>query len=777
MKPIPTALLAALAFGALLPRAGAQSAGDADLAKKALGVLDKNCSQCHGPNGKGEGHDLLDFILDVKKLTTDDKHYIVPGDPAQSMVMKKLKKGTMPPRSDEEGKPVLQRPSAEDVAVVEAWIKAGAPEAGDAAAAPARDFISLDKMVEAMNADLQKMKRPIDQQHTRYFVLTALYNAGVPDAQLDLYRAGLSKLVNSLSRKNPRIVVPKAIDDARTIFRIDLRDYSWNENTWDEILADYPYGVMPDTADARDLAAATGCKTPFVRADWFVFTASKPPLYEDILQLPTNATELERQLGIDSGDDVQRERVARAAFNRSGVSNNNRLLERHEFAHGAYYRSADFAGNSDGDRKNLFSHPLDYVPDGGEIIFNLPNGLQAYMLVNKDGDRIEEGPIKIVHDPDQPDKAVINGISCMSCHDRGMKDKDDEIRGHVLANPNAFTEDEKDKILALYPEKEVFRKLLEEDAERFREACKKAGAPIDLGAEPVKALASRFERELDLPAAAGELGLTVEDFKKMLDGDGDLGKVFGPLNVNGGTVKREVWEAKFPDLVEAAGVGILPGGQAGGVNPAGPADKLIEQARKALDDGDRAKALDLFGQAVAKDPNNAAAFQGRGALLLEDGKYADAVADFQKVHDLLPNDVDAALNLGIAHSRNGDGQEAIAAFTAVIALDEKKVDAYALRADAEIGLAKYDEAVADLEKAVELSPDDALLHAELGGAYLLNGAYDDAIDEATTAIDKDPDLALAYRVRGQSYDKRGADGDADRARQDLDKAAEIEKDK
>src|SRR5580700_4660845 len=121
MKYVLPALSAALAFSALSPRA---SAADADLAAKALGVLDKNCAQCHGPNGKGEGHALFDFILDVKQLAADDKHYITPGDPAQSMVMKKIKKGTMPPKVDDDGKPVLQRPSAADVAVLEEWIRA-----------------------------------------------------------------------------------------------------------------------------------------------------------------------------------------------------------------------------------------------------------------------------------------------------------------------------------------------------------------------------------------------------------------------------------------------------------------------------------------------------------------------------------------------------------------------------------------------------------------------------------------------------------------------------
>jgi hypothetical protein len=49
------------------------------------------------------------------------------------------------------------------------------------------------------------------------------------------YRHGLSKLVNSLSW-GKRIVAPHTVDAERTILRIDLRDYQWNEKTWDAIL-------------------------------------------------------------------------------------------------------------------------------------------------------------------------------------------------------------------------------------------------------------------------------------------------------------------------------------------------------------------------------------------------------------------------------------------------------------------------------------------------------------------------------------------------------------
>jgi hypothetical protein len=73
-------------------------------------------------------------------------------------------------------------------------------------------------------------------------------------------------------------------------------------------------------------------------------------------------------------------------------------------------------------------HPLDFDFDGGEIIFNLPNGMQGYMLTDAAGNRLNEGPINIVQDESQKDFLVRNGVSCMGCHSAGMIKVQDDIR-------------------------------------------------------------------------------------------------------------------------------------------------------------------------------------------------------------------------------------------------------------------------------------------------------------------------------------------------------------
>ena len=927
MRLVTASLLVCLSAGLPLPHASAADDSDkAKLAQKALGILEKNCAQCHGPASKGEGG--FNIVLDVQKMIESGgvKDYLIPGNADKSYMFQRVRDGEMPPDS----KKVTSRPTDDDIKLLKEWIVAGAPAVASAADIAKRTFITPADMLDLMDKDLTAMRRDKDRLNTRYFILTNLYNAGVPDDQLDIYRVGLSMLVNSLSY-HADITPPHPIDDARTIYRIDLRDYDWTPDTWNLILTNYPYGIKRAETAAQDVYTQTGSDMPYVHADWFVFNASRPPLYYDLLKIPATVQELEATLHVNVTANIDNEKfVARAAFNGSGVSQNNRLLERHPLGttKGAYYRSRDFASSVG--KKNLFAHPLDFVEDGGEIIFSLPNGLQAYMLVKGTGERIEKGPVNIVFDKtSRNDPQVINGVSCMSCHDQGMIPKVDQVRPYLEKNKNVFDQDTRDTILALYKPKEEFSEFLRKDGERFRSAAHEAGVPLlDNGKlkspQPIREFAFFFEGEVGPAQAAAELGLKEDDFLKLLEDNptlaGEEGGL-GTLRVAGGTVKREAFDDKFADLVKAAGVGTVFGGVGD------TAQSLVEKGNTLRSNNDVDGALDAYTKAADKDPNNLAAQQGRGDLLfakekytdaidvytkaidldandvvsignrglskfrngdkdaalvdlnkaiellsgvgavyeargdirleskdfsgaiddfqaavdkdalntaasdkltkalttrgqdfLDNGKYTEAIADFKKAHDLAPTDEDIAadlarglhsrgqdsldnqkfaeaiedlkqahdlapkdtaigFSLGLAHKGNGDKQEAIDDFTDVIKLDDKNSPAFEMRAKVEADLEKYTDAIDDLKACVDIEPNNAGLIAELGEAYLLNGSYDESIEQATKAIGIDADSAYAYRVRGRAYLKRNNDGDAALGQADLDKAAELEKDK
>src|SRR5262249_15348952 len=412
---------------------------DAALAKQAQAVLKTHCYRCHGQQGAVEGG--MNYILDLDKLVQRKK--VVPGSPDKSPLYKKIVNNLMPPADE---KP---RPSDADRDVLRQWIERGAPRGGTVAR---RSVIGETDITNYILTDLETLE-PRARRFARYFSIAHLYNAGLGEDELQTYRNALAKLINSLSW-HPRIAVPVAIDPARTGLRIDLRQYMWDHNLWNRVLADYPYGVFQDTAGARAVAVAAATRMPCVRGDWFLATASRAPLYYDLLQTPQQLAELERQLRVDVVQNVQQERVARAGFNGSGVARNNRILERHDSVHGAYWRTYDFAEvpqnlvdrqNLLPDRRNIFAYPLgpgslenQFHPAGGEAIYNLPNALHAFIIVTANGVRVDKAPTAIVSDPKRPDRAVEAGLSCMSCHVRGINFKDDQVREHVAKNPKAF---------------------------------------------------------------------------------------------------------------------------------------------------------------------------------------------------------------------------------------------------------------------------------------------------------------------------------------------------
>jgi WD40 repeat protein/mono/diheme cytochrome c family protein len=506
-------------------------AAEADLAREARAVLQANCFRCHGEVGNVKGG--FGYVLDRDQLVARGK--LVPGKAAESELFLRIEKGEMPPAGQK------VRPSAADLALLRKWIDAGAPTAG--LPPPPRTFLDAKYVEEHILAD-RKTIDPRHHRYQRYFTLTHLHNAGRPEDELEACRQGVAKLMNSLSW-HPRLTPPKPIDPAKTILRIDLRDYQWGARQWDRLVTAYPYRQIGER----------GVNEPFVllRADWFVATASRAPLYYDLLLLPSTDRELERQLRVDVINNLTEETAVRAGFNDSGVSQNNRLIERHDAAYGAYWRSYDFSDNRG--RQNLFERPLGPVPGqnsfqhaGGEIIFNLPNGLQGYLLVDANGRRVERAPVEIVSDPKRPDRTVEAGLSCMSCHARGIIPKADQVRAHVLKNAQSFSRADVQTVQALYPPEARMKALMEEDIARFTRALKKLGIAPE-GTEPVAAVTGHYEGSLDLALAAADLGLRADDFGDRLKKVPTLARALGALQVQGGTVQRQTFLAALPEVL------------------------------------------------------------------------------------------------------------------------------------------------------------------------------------------------------------------------------------
>src|SRR5262249_28148973 len=161
-----------------------------------------------------------------------------------------------------------------------------------------------------------------------------------------------------------------------------------------------------------------------------------------------------------------------------------------------------------GDGQYEFRH------DGGEVIFALPNGLQGYMLIDARGRRIDKGPMEIVRDNKQADAAVVNGISCMSCHNRGLIEKADQLR-EVVEKTRACDKPTRETGPVLYLPRDRMDEYFRGDMERFAQAVKETGAALSV-TEPVFALATQFEEEMSVTLAAAEAGQEVKEFQDLL---------------------------------------------------------------------------------------------------------------------------------------------------------------------------------------------------------------------------------------------------------------------
>ena len=515
------------------------------IAQDAHAIFQQSCLICHGPDGAYKETLLIDHNALIQNGT------VVPGNPDASELYNRLLTTDAAKRMPL-GQPQL---STQAIDTIRNWILAGAPDWATVATTDG-DFISPGEMLNTIETHLMSLPS-FDRTFARYLTMTHLKNAGQTAQALDAYRSGLSKLVNSLSW-GVRVINPQPIDPGGTIFYIDLRHYEWDRNDgWGQIELAYPYHIRFDAPDQtalkaqlERLQAEMKSDIPSIHVDWFVANASLPPLYHELLSLPLTDRELETRLEVDVAQNLLSApgvRVWRAGFNNSGVSNNNRMVERHASQHGAYWKSYDFAGSVG--TQNIFNHPLSFTHDGGEAIFNLPNGLQGYYLANASGFRLDEAPINIVSNPAASDPTVRNGLSCLGCHTEGMKTFEDQVRSVIESN--ATPAYDKAQALRLYVEQSEMDALLGEDMDRYRVALTKMGGAVD-DIEPISRFHEVFQGPVDAEYAAAVVGLETEVFlNKIKENIGLQNAGLLVLDSENGSMKRDTWTSSFPDILFA----------------------------------------------------------------------------------------------------------------------------------------------------------------------------------------------------------------------------------
>jgi hypothetical protein len=226
------ALAVAVLVAAASARAPGQASGTPQFEKDVLPLLAARCLKCHGETRPKAGLDLRTRAGMLRG--GESGPVLVPGESARSLVFEMIRKGDMPPGKD-------GKPTAEEIALVKAWIDGGAPAAGSGSPAVAvgrtvtdedRTFWAFRKPVRPAVPRVRHVERvrtPIDA-----FLLAKLEAKGLtlsPDAD----RATLlRRLCFDLTGLPPS---PEEV----AAFRADTRPDAY-ERVVDRLLASPHYG-------------------------------------------------------------------------------------------------------------------------------------------------------------------------------------------------------------------------------------------------------------------------------------------------------------------------------------------------------------------------------------------------------------------------------------------------------------------------------------------------------------------------------------------------------
>jgi len=173
---------------------------------------------------------------------------------------------------------------------------------------------------------------------------------------------------------------------------------------------------------------------------------------------------------------------------------------------------------------------------------------------------------------------------------------------------------------------------------------------------------------------------------------------------------------------------------------------LVQSGKRALENGDLDKALDLFEAVISQYPDRPEGYNNLGALHTSLGLFQKAEACFGKVLELLPGNCNVHYNRGVVRIRLQKFEEAIADFNVVLAVHLDDADcwnnlgvAYFLKQD-------FPTARSHFEHALSLVPNfpNALLN--LCDSDLAEGNQDHAITSCVEYLTRYTDNEVRQKL-------------------------------
>jgi len=155
-------------------------------------------------------------------------------------------------------------------------------------------------------------------------------------------------------------------------------------------------------------------------------------------------------------------------------------------------------------------------------------------------------------------------------------------------------------------------------------------------------------------------------------------------------------------------------------------------------------AAALWGDTVAKRPDNALAVYNLGVALNQAGRFREASGQFARAVQLRPDLAAARYDLGFALFQMGRTADAVACYEEGLRLEPRSFMAHNSLGVALASLGRTAEATAQYEEALRLEPGYARAHDNLGNALLRMNRLPEAVAQYREAVRLDPSSAVAH---------------------------------
>jgi tetratricopeptide (TPR) repeat protein len=150
------------------------------------------------------------------------------------------------------------------------------------------------------------------------------------------------------------------------------------------------------------------------------------------------------------------------------------------------------------------------------------------------------------------------------------------------------------------------------------------------------------------------------------------------------------------------------------------------------------QAIDLFTQAIARNPHLAFAYYNRGNAYLLRKEPERAIADYSDTIRIDPDFALAFMNRGVAHSTQNNLEGALRDLNKAVELAPRTLDAYYNRAMVFTKLGRLLEAAEDYTTAIDLNERDSELYVARGHVWENLKEVDKAIADYRNALAIDP---------------------------------------